>query len=80
MTEAMSPKRITIDDLAMMVQKGFVEIYDRLFAIEERLTQVETIMATKEDLISLESRLMYRIERRFEPLEEGLRKRNRLID
>ena len=52
------PEKITIDELAVMVQKGFSDI-------EERFDEMGKQMATKEELRAIEARM----NKRFDKLE-----------
>lgn len=49
-------KQITIDDLALMVQKGFQEV-GHTMATKEDIQRLEEQMATKEDVQRLEERM-----------------------
>ena len=70
-----SGKRISMDELARMIAKGFkevgenfngrfVRIEDRIAKVETRLTNVEQNMATKDDIV--------RLENRFDSLEKTI--------
>jgi len=76
----MSPKRITIDDLAEMVQRGFEEINEKMATksdlidlerrMDEKMLSKEDakIFATKEDLGNMEERLkdeIYSVEEKL---------------
>ena len=61
------PKRITIEQLALMVAHGFQEL-------NEKIASITTNMATKEDLAAVAHDMttnMQRLENRIEHLEVG---------
>ena len=68
--EVQKPKKFTIDDLAVMVAKGFNEVgreigevKDRLGAVENRLDTVEeNIIATRRDLLTMGDRFVLKYE------------------
>ncbi len=65
------PSSVTLDDLAGMVQKGFLEQGDRMDRIEGRLGSVEGRLERVESrLTKVESRLT-KVESRLTKVEEG---------
>ena len=74
----MVKKKVTIEDLAGMVQGGFSEMQDkfsamddRFLAMEDQITAVKTEL--KNDLARLENIMMGNYERRLEKVEDNVR-------
>jgi len=55
----MKKKNITIDDLAVMVQKGFTQVDKHFEQVDKRLNNIESSMVTKAEM-----------NRRFDGLED----------
>jgi len=69
----MKKKNITIDDLAIMVQKGFTQVDKRFERVDKRLDSIEGGMVTKAEMNrrfdGLEDRVLSSHQRRIEKLE-----------
>lgn len=48
---------VTIDDLAVMINKGFKETDRKISILDERVSNIEDNMATKEDIRNLDNRI-----------------------
>lgn len=66
-------KKITLDELAVMMQRGFVDLQkqmdERFAAVDYELSVLRQTMATKDDICSLDAHIG-RFERRFQNIEE----------
>ena len=54
--------KMEIENLAVMIQRGFAEVHDKISEIDHKMVTIDNKMATKEDLSKLETRLVDRIE------------------
>lgn len=67
-------KKITIEDLAVMVNRGFTEI-EKKMATKDDIAQVRTEMATKADLAQLRTEMrdgFFAVNRRIDILHEDI--------
>jgi len=69
----MAKKDITINDLAVMVQKGFNGVDKRFEQVDKRLDTIESCMVTKAEMNrrfdGLEDRVLASHQKRIEKLE-----------
>ena len=73
----MKKKNITIDDLAVMVQKGFTQVDKHFEQVDKRLNNIESSMVTKAEMNrrfdGLEDRVLASHQKRIEKLESEVK-------
>jgi len=80
----MTKKETTIDDLAVMVQKGFIGVDKKFISVDKKFADIEKNMAKKDDmrkgfdevnqrLIKIERKIDSNHEQRIEKLEDDVK-------
>ncbi len=67
----MTPRKMTIEDLAIIVKNGFVAVEARLDRIEARLDSLEARVASLEDCVSELEGEIQELRREVKELKEG---------
>ncbi len=70
--EVQKPKKVTIDDLAVMVAKGFNEVGREIGEVKDRLGAVENRLGAVENRLGAVENRLGAVENRLDTVEENI--------